>query len=279
MIIIENIQNNATVTDGNNTVTLGAGDSYTCSEPEEKLDLIITVDTTISDVSPSDSYILPWLGTPNCLVRWGDGAQQYLNSSNVSSSSNITHQYAIGGIYDITISGSFTFRANSSSVHDKKKLTAIKQWGKGISASFNASFSSAINLTSVPQNETLKFRSGDFRSSFSDIPISNFGKIDSSIFSITQKCFKNTNFDYNIGDWNMFNCSNMQDMFAGTSMSVANCDAIFTGWTRWNNGQANLQLQSNVSIHMGNTDYTRGGDAEDAFNYLVNTLNWTITFG
>ena len=53
MITIKNIQNNATVTDGTDTITLGAGDSYTCSVSQKrKLDFIFTIDTTISDVKP-----------------------------------------------------------------------------------------------------------------------------------------------------------------------------------------------------------------------------------
>ena len=68
-------------------------------------------------------------------------------------------------------------------------------------------------------------------------------------------------------------------MFKDTSMSQANCDAILTGWTRWSNGTAGIQLRNNVSLHLGNTSFTLGGDAEDAYNYLINTLNWTITFG
>ena len=70
-------------------------------------------------------------------------------------------------------------------------------------------------------------------------------------------------------------------MFRFTSMDVANCDAIFTGWLRWDSATSSPQitLRTNEAIHMGNTDYTRGGDAEDAHDYLVNTLNWTITFG
>ena len=274
MITIKQVQNNATVTDGSDTVTLGAGDSYTCLEPEEKLDFIFTVDTTIADNSPSDSYNLAWNGVVNALVNWGDGTEEYV----VFPTQGIkSHQYLTEGVYDITVSGLFNYRPLFVSGVDKLKIIAVKQWGRTFTTLNNA-FKQNNNLSSLPQNETLFFQL-DSRQCFSSTSLSNFGKIDSSFLSNGLELFRNSNFDYNVGDWNVANCSTMTSMFLGTSMSQANCDNILVGWTRWSNGQANIQLQSNVSLHLGNTDYTRGGDAEDAFNYLVNTLNWTITFG
>ena len=273
MITIKQIQDNATVTDGTDTVILGAGDSYTCSEPEEKLDFIFTVDTTIVDNSPSDSFALQFTSNSNqnALINWGDGIEEYLSPNQANP---IIHQYQTSGVYDITIRGAIQFR----NIYDRKKLIAIKQWGKTQILSLNNTFSNNINLVSVPQNETF-ISPLDCRVAFNGVPISNFGKIDVSYTSTFQQFFSSTNFDYDIGYWNVANAGTMQNMFIGTSMSQANCDNILVGWTRWANGQANIQLQSNVSLHLGNTTYTLGGDAEAAFNYLVNTLNWTITFG
>ena len=272
MITIKQVQNNATVTDGSDTVTLGAGDSYTCLEPEEKLDFIFTIDTTIADVSPSDSFSFTFNGAISAFVNWGDDIEEYISPTQLSP---ITHQYQNGGVYDISIRGYFNIR----NLTDKKKLIKVKQWGKGIIQSLNNAFSNNTNLTEVPQNETL-FLPNDSRFCFNVVNlISNFGKIDSSNCSNLQRFFYGTNFDYSVGNWNVSLATNMSQMFEYTSMSIANCDAILTGWTRWGNGQANITLKSNVPLHLGNTDYTRGGDAEDAFNYLVNTLNWTITFG
>ena len=273
MITIKQIQNNATVTDGNDTVTLGAGDSYTCSAPEEKLDFIITVDTTIADVSPSDSVNIAFQ-SGNFLVKWGDGVEEYYN---LASATVLTHQYQNGGNYDVEFLGSGFIR-NTGALADRKKITSIKQWGKFNYAQLSFSFQNAINITSFPFEDTLS-TINSFQNSFQNVPISNFGKIDMSSCTRSDSMFNGSSFNYNIGNWNMARNTFMANMFLGTSMSQANCDAILTGWTRWANGQANITLKSNVSIHMGNTDYTRGGDAEDAFNHLVNTLNWTITFG
>jgi len=241
--------------------------------PEEKLDFIFTIDTTLSGSSPSDSFTLNllWGNDKVGLIKWGDGTQQYYTTNQT----DIMHQYATSGIYDITIRGSYALEY----MIDRRKIIKVKQWGRCDFASCRSAFQDAINLQSVPQDETFFCSGTDFTKLFFLVPLSNFGKISVAKSRDLDSFFRNTNFDYNIGDWNVANVNFMPNMFLGTSMSVANCDAILTGWTRWANGQANITLKQNVSLHMGNTDYTRGGDAEDAFNYLVNTLNWTITFG
>ena len=129
-------------------------------------------------------------------------------------------------------------------------------------------------------NETLVLPYNS-RQCFGGTPLSNFGKIETSGVDNFFQAFYGTNFDYDVSDWNVSRVQNFTQMFFGTSMSVVNCDNIFLGWQRWDevNGVPRLILLPNMSIHMGNTDYTRGGAAEDAFNYLVNTLNWTIIFG
>ena len=243
-------------------------------EEAEKLDFIITVDTTISDVSPSDSVEFR-VDKCNCKIDFGDGTKE--NYFNISGSLAVSHQYSSGGVYDIKIRGFCIFR-NNLTTSDQKKIIAVKQWDSIVHTNFM--FRNNINISSFPQNETF-FTQENCQGMFQSNSAVNFGKIDVSRVTITSNMFQSSNFDYDIGYWNVARVTNMSNMFLGTSMSQANCDAIFTGWTRWNSttSTAGITLKSNVSIHMGNTDYTRGGDAEDAFNYLVNTLNWTITFG
>jgi len=257
--------------------------NMTSFRPAEKLDFIFTVDTTIPNVSPADSFQLSWTSTPNCVVYWGDGTSDILNALTITSGNTLTHQYPTPGIYDIEIDGRFNYRTTVPASHDCLKLIAIKQWGMGVFTTMNYAFGNSHNLASVPQNETLKMVGNDFRLAFyrcgTNTGLSNFGKISTYGYSTFQQTFQDTNFDYNVGDWNMTQATVLTNMFLGTSMSVANCDAILTGWTRWANGQANIQLRPNLSLHLGNTDYTRGGDAEVAHDYLVNTLGWTITFG
>ena len=280
MITIKQIQNNATVTDGSDTVTLGAGGSYTCSEPEEKLDFIFTVDTTISDVSPSDSisYYIYGFGE----IDWGDGNTEYIYEDGNTIQ---THKYNTDGVYDIKLSGSIWIYSFSSS-SDNLKVIGIKQWGNALN-DFNRSFYNCYNLVTLPpQNETLKIRRL-CQNMFEGVTLPYLPKMDfldchvSNSSGNAKSAFNASNFDFDASYWNMSAISQMTSMFQNTSMSQANCDAILTGWTRWDSatGTVGLTLKSNVSLHMGNTDYTRGGDAEDAFNYLVNTLNWTIIFG
>ena len=96
MITIKQIQNNATVTDGTDTVTLGAGDSYTCSEPEEKLDLIFTVDID------TNIFNLGIQQNNNFLIDWGDGVEEYHVFSSAGTSTTIEHNYTTTGQKQMT---------------------------------------------------------------------------------------------------------------------------------------------------------------------------------
>jgi hypothetical protein len=71
----------------------------------------------------------------------------------------------------------------------------------------------------------------------------------------------------------------MTSMFNNTSLSDENYNRILTGWTGWDGTGATKTLQSNVSFHSGGAKYYSGTTAEDAKNYLLTGLSWTITDG
>jgi len=66
-------------------------------------------------------------------------------------------------------------------------------------------------------------------------------------------------------------------MLDNTAISVANYNSILTGWTGWDGTGATKTLQSNVTFGASGLNYTSGSTAQDAHDYLVNTLTWTIT--
>jgi surface protein len=88
--------------------------------------------------------------------------------------------------------------------------------------------------------------------------------------------FRNTPFDQPIGAWDVSNVTNMSNMFDLSSMSTANYNDVLTGWTGWNAGSATTTLQTGVTLGADGLTYSTGTTAEDARNYLITGLTWTI---
>lgn len=260
--------------DGVTFFDVPSGGSGACTSSAEKTSLNIEVDTTITHISPNDTIIIGFQRTSNFLVDWDDGSSEFIEFTTVTSNSTVTHQYSTGGIYNISITGCFAHR--SSTGGDDLKIISIKQWGFNYLRNGFFLFLNCSNITSFPQGETLTLP-GDVRSAFKGVNLSNFGKLNFSAVTNCSNGFENSGFDYDVSSFNMASCITMTNMFLGTSMSTTNVDALLIGWLRWSGGVPNILLKSNVSLHLGTTSFTLGGDAEDAFNYLVNTLNWTIT--
>ena len=84
-------------------------------------------------------------------------------------------------------------------------------------------------------------------------------------------------FNQPIGSWDVSNVANMANMLNNTSISVDNYNDILTGWTGWDGTGATKTLQSNVTFGANGLNYSLGSAAEDAKNYLITGLTWTIT--
>ncbi|GAB5472410.1 MAG: hypothetical protein Mars2KO_05090 [Maribacter sp.] len=79
-----------------------------------------------------------------------------------------------------------------------------------------------------------------------------------------------TNFDQNLGNWNVGSVVDMSSMFLGTSLSVANYDALLFGW-------GNLpELQPNVVFDAGNSTYCFGAPQRTT---LITDFGWVVTDG
>ena len=77
-------------------------------------------------------------------------------------------------------------------------------------------------------------------------------------------------FNQNLGAWNISKVSNMDEMFAGAGLSLANYDALLTGWSSQSN------LQTGVPFDGGNSQYCSG---EDARQQLIDDFGWVIIDG
>lgn len=237
--------------------------------------LEMVFDTRIPSSSPSDTVKLR-VSKGNFDLDWGDGSVVRVDIT-ATNDVLLTHIYPIEGIYTVKLRGYALFQFAGNQNYDYKKLTNIKNWGLFRFEYLNQVFWGCENLT-ITARDSPHYKTGDSRFAFMGCSLisSLASNITTYQWITTQSMFQDTNFNDEIGSWDLSSCTNMTNMFLGTAMSQANCDALLIGWTRWSGG-ANILLKSNVSLHLGTTSYTLGGDAEAAFNYLVETLNWSIT--
>jgi surface protein len=77
-------------------------------------------------------------------------------------------------------------------------------------------------------------------------------------------------FNQDISSWDVSSVTLMSYMFYGVTLSTSNYDALIQGWS-------SQTLQSNVSFHAGNSQYSSA--SESARNVLLSTYNWSITDG
>jgi hypothetical protein len=102
----------------------------------------ITVDTTYPAGSATNQFQLPLKAgqTYNCTIFWGDGS-----STVQTTTTSPTHTYAQGGVYQITIVGTFPaiFFNNTG---DKLKLNSIDNWGSGVWTTFDSAFYGCSNM-------------------------------------------------------------------------------------------------------------------------------------
>jgi surface protein len=77
-----------------------------------------------------------------------------------------------------------------------------------------------------------------------------------------------------IASWNVTSLRQASNFLidSDNALTTAQYDAVLIAW-------AAQSLQSNVTIHFGDAQYTAGGAAESARNTLVSTYGWTITDG
>ena len=91
----------------------------------------------------------------------------------------------------------------------------------------------------------------------------------SSVTSMAAMFFAATAFNQNIGNLNVSNVTNMINMFFNVKLSTANYDALLNGW-------AAQSVQSNVTFHGGNSQYSTAGQVgRDILTNAPN--NWIIT--
>jgi len=286
MITIKNIQNNATVTDGTDTITLGAGDSYTCEPPVINEYMELVIDTTIAGGTASDSFSLACWG--NGVVDWGEGAgDEFFSSVSNNIYSGNTHQYSVAGIYTIRFKGHFKMEYRSKN-NDKFKIIELKNCGSEcyfweVNNMFGGCANMVITATDTLQAVNDKgiqqqmFYNCDSFVTLPKIPTYN----TTTMFEFIASCAL---FDDDLGYMDLRLCNNFTNFANGNNnWSTENYGNTLMGWLRWDETthapSAGWVLKSNQNFHGGNSTLVTGSEAALARDYLINTLNWTITDG
>ena len=156
------------------------------------LDFISVWDTTLGDANPSIQLPLVASGNYNFSVNWGDGNTDTITAYDQAE---VTHAYATGGVYTITITGTiegWLFNGGG----DCQKLTSITNLGQLKLGNEGGYFQGCTNLTTV--NGILDLTG-----------TTNMGYMFDSCPSLTSV--------NSIGVWDISSVTNMENTFAGAT--------------------------------------------------------------
>ena len=221
--------------------------------------------------TPNDTIRLPLheSGFYDFTVAWGDGTQDHITTYNQSEA---THQYPSTGIYSVSITGGITgwkfLATNQAPIfsRDRKKIIEVNGWGPLVINNFGP-FHSCTNLTISATDSLTMFdpswytpskaglglepRGAHFPDVIWDTGITNLNSwnITGTTNWYTSFYHVNTNFDIDIGNWDMSNAHTFNAMFAynthfnnGGSPSISgwdtsnvdNMDQMFDGASSFN---------------------------------------------
>ena len=281
MITIKQIQNNATVTDGTDTVTLGAGDNYTCSPPVINEWMELVIDTTISGGTPSDSFSLSAKG--NGLIDWGDGTIKPFDGTTTNIDSTNTHQYSVGGVYTVKYKGWLTMANGLAS--DGVKIIEFKNCGAETSFdTVGNMFYYCINMTVTAKDVVNTLSNTALRMFSYCLLLVEPPKVMTYFMNSVQEMFLRASLNSDLGYMDLRQCNNFTNFAINvTTWSTENYGKTLMGWLRWDSTthapQVGWDLKPNQNFHGGNSTLIAGSEAALARDYLINNLNWTITDG
>ena len=264
------------------------------------------IDTTLGD------------GLPQFNIPTSGGGYSYDVTAELVGSSTIysypvgqtgdyTLTFPIGGIYDITISGTFP-AIYFNKMGDKDKITDIIQWGTGAWNSMARAFKGCSNLSSYSAIDTPDlsgvtsmsemFHTTPFNGDIGSWDTSNvtdmsgvfsgatsfnqdIGSWDTSnVSDMTNLFFYATSFNQDIGGWNTSSVTSMYSMFQSASVfnqniggwntqNVTTMAAMFANASAFNQSIGGWNTQSVVDM---NSMFS----GASAFNQNINTWNTSI---
>ena len=281
MITIKNIQNTATVTDGSNTIELGAGGAYTCDVTEVNEWLELTIDTTISTSFSSNTEFRFLADRTWLSVDKGDGSD-VLYYGKTAQSEKVILSYAVAGVYNVRIKGNGGI-AFDSRFTDALKITEVKNFGTNLYFGVNTFFGLSNAVFSATDRIIIE-------RAISGLPFYDCTLLESiaepiNIESTNQaNTFRGSSLNADLGTWDMRPATSLSAFARSvTTWTTENYGNTLLGWLRWDDTThapaTGWNLTTNVSFHGGNSTLVTGSEAALARDYLINTLNWTITDG
>lgn len=250
-----------------------------------------TVDTTNAG-SAANTMIVPLVSgeSYDFFINWGDGTIESFTSSILT---NVTHVYSVGGVFDIKVTGVFP-RIFFNNTGDILKMLSINNWGNIAWSSMMDAFRGCANLVAnysdVPNLSAVTNLNGTFRNcslwngTWQDADCSSVTDAANLYFSasvynqpmptmdnvvLLTNALRNTVFNQSIDNLPMLNVTAAVTFMSNVStFSTANYDS----WLSVIDGTA---LNTGVSIHFGNTQYTN----TSGHDYLTIIKTWTVVDG
>lgn len=264
---------------------------------------VFTIDTrnTSSGSSASNQFTLPATptGTYNSIVSYGDGITNHITAWNQPE---ITHTYVTPGIYELTITGSWTgFSFSWNTPGDVLKILNISRWGSLRLGIDGLNFYGCSNLTitatdildltgtplasnlfanctaliTIPNIQLWKWSnildlSGAFLNcvnltqDITGLDTQNVALMDNTLGGATS-------FNQNLGSWNVSSLEEADNFLTGVIISVANYDALLIGW-------AAQTVLPNGFLDAGSNQYSAAAVVARAV-LTGAPNNWTINDG
>lgn len=139
------------------------------------------------------------------------------------------------------------------------------------SSAFNQNINSWVTTSLTDMSYMFEFNSNY------DQPMSSW---NTSGVTTMERCFKASSaaFDQDISSWSIASLQNAQELFisGAAQFSTTNYDLLLDSTTGW---ASQATIQTGVSLGVGTTQYTLGGNAEAGHNYLTGTKLWNIVDG
>lgn len=269
-------------------VLTGAPNSWTITGDELAEDcgefrpFITTWKTDNPGVSDNQSIRIPMIGNGyDFNVDWGDGSDEDYNTNPGDDVEHfLEHTYTSAGTYTVKITGDFPriFFNNGGGVNpntdgDHNKILTIEQWGDIEWSSMEAAFYGASNLTynatDAPDLSGVTSLASMFRvpgSSGNSEFNGDIGKWNVSTVTTMEGMFQGADkFNQNIGGWDVSNVTTMENMFlfarafnqdiGGWDVSnVENMDSMFQDVNTFNQdiGGWNVSSVTNMNSMFSN---------------------------
>ena len=261
--------------------------------------------TTTAGTNANDKSFTFYTQDTNYDIDWNN--DQTFESADTGVSGDQSHTFNTAGTHTIRFRNLNDVFINSPNYPvterkaDATKYTSIEQWGTAVwNADMSGAFFGASNLTMNPNAGTPDMSAvtgmGSMFSGATSFDqniggwnveaVTNMGGMfwgatsfnqdigNWNTASVTDMAFMfsyATAFNQDISRWNVEAVTTMEDMFAIVTLSIANYEALLTGWDAQN-------LQTRVSFNGGVSEYSSDA-AYTARENMISSDNWIITDG